>query len=117
MYGARPELRSRRGGNRVVNRRNSMKSKLNRRSGSKRASKSGAATAKVKQAAFNSDRARSEGGHVTLRDVAIAAGVSPMSVSNFINARLGAMRPETRARIQAEIGRLGYRPNAVARNL
>ena len=39
--------------------------------------------------------------HVTLRDVANAAGVSPMSVSNFINARHGQMRPETRARIQA----------------
>jgi DNA-binding LacI/PurR family transcriptional regulator len=67
------------------------------------------------------DRAKSpsEGarGHVTLREVAIAAGVSPMSVSNFINSRRGAMRPETRERIQAEIDRLGYRPNAVARNL
>lgn len=57
------------------------------------------------------------GGHVTLRDVAIAAGVSPMSVSNFINDRRGAMRPETRERIQAEIERLGYRPHTVARNL
>ncbi|MFO1038180.1 MAG: LacI family DNA-binding transcriptional regulator [Geminicoccaceae bacterium] len=55
--------------------------------------------------------------NVTLRDVADAAGVSPMSVSNFINARLGQMRPETRARIQAEIERLGYRPHAAARNL
>ena len=54
---------------------------------------------------------------VTLRDVASAAGVSPMSVSNYINARLGQMRPETRARIQAEIERLGYRPHAAARNL
>ena len=56
-------------------------------------------------------------GHVTLRDVAIAAGVSPMSVSNFINARHGAMRPETRKRIEIEIERLGYRPHTVARNL
>jgi len=75
----------------------------------------------VKQAATKVHRAKSpsEGarGHVTLREVAIAAGVSPMSVSNFINARVGAMRPETRVRIQAEIERLGYRPNAVARNL
>lgn len=55
--------------------------------------------------------------HVTLRDVANAAGVSPMSVSNFINARHGQMRPETRARIQAEIDRLGYRPHVAARNL
>ena len=57
------------------------------------------------------------GAHVTLRDVAIAAGVSPMSVSNFINDRRGAMRQETRDRIQAEIERLGYRPHTVARNL
>ena len=55
--------------------------------------------------------------HVTLRDVAKAAGVSPMSVSNFINARHGQMRPETRARIEAEIERLGYRPHVAARNL
>ena len=57
------------------------------------------------------------GAHVTLRHVAIAAGVSPMSVSNFINDRRGAMRQETRDRIQAEIERLGYRPHTVARNL
>lgn len=55
--------------------------------------------------------------HVTLRDVAKAAGVSPMSVSNYINARHGQMRPETRARIEAEIERLGYRPHVAARNL
>ena len=56
-------------------------------------------------------------GHVTLRDVAEAAGVSPMTVSNFINARHGTMRPETRARIETEIERLGYRPHTMARNL
>jgi LacI family transcriptional regulator len=56
-------------------------------------------------------------GLVTLRDVAIAAGVSPMTVSNFINSRHGAVGAETRARIQAEIERLGYRPHTVARNL
>src|SRR5256885_2634939 len=99
-----------------------MKSRRTRRSGPRPASESGPATMeKVKQVALESDRAKSSSalarGHVTLREVAIAAGVSPMSVSNFINARLGAMRPETRARIQAEIERLGYRPNAVARNL
>jgi LacI family transcriptional regulator len=57
------------------------------------------------------------GGHATLRDVAVAVGVSPMTVSNFINSRPGAVGPETRARIQAEIERLGYRPHTVARNL
>src|SRR4051812_48528749 len=99
-----------------------MKSKLNRQSGSRRSSAPGPANReKENKVAFKSDRAKSPAesarGHVTLREVAIAAGVSPMSVSNFINARNGAMRPETRARIQAEIERLGYRPNAVARNL
>ena len=59
----------------------------------------------------------SGGGHVTLRDVAVAAGVSPMTVSNFINDRRGAMRQETRDRIETEIERLGYRPHTVARNL
>lgn len=99
-----------------------MKSKQNRRSGPKRAPGSDKARTdaarpgalKAKRAATPSEGAR---GHVTLRDVAIAAGVSPMSVSNFINARHGAMRPETRERIQVEIERLGYRPHTVARNL
>ena len=61
-------------------------------------------------------RARAPG-QVTLRDVAAAAGVSPMSVSNFINARHNTMRTETRTRIEAAINRLGYRPHAAARNL
>lgn len=56
-------------------------------------------------------------GHVTLRDVANAAGVSPMTVSNFIHSRHGAVSADTGARIQAEIERLGYRPHTVARNL
>src|SRR5262245_20291147 len=57
-------------------------------------------------------------GRATLRDVASAAGVSPMTVSNFINGRLiGNMRRETQLRIQAEIERLGYRPHTMARNL
>lgn len=57
------------------------------------------------------------GRQVTLRDVAEAAGVSPMSVSNFINDRHNTMRTETRARIEAAINQLGYRPHAAARNL
>ncbi len=54
---------------------------------------------------------------VTLRDVAAAAGVSPMSISNFINDRRDLMRPETAERIAAEILRLGYRPQAMGRGL
>ncbi len=56
-------------------------------------------------------------GRATIRDVAAAAGVSPMTVSNLINERSGTMRAETRKRIEAEIKRLGYRPHAMARGL
>jgi DNA-binding LacI/PurR family transcriptional regulator len=100
-----------------------MKSKQDRRApsapaGKARAKKRGATKATEKARAAQG-KAGQDGnrGHVTLRDVALAAGVSPMSVSNFINARHGAMGPETRERIQAEIERLGYRPHTVARNL
>jgi LacI family transcriptional regulator, galactose operon repressor len=57
------------------------------------------------------------GGRATLRDVADAAGVSPMTVSNLVNGRLDAMRPETRRRIEAQIEKLGYRPHTMARSL
>jgi LacI family transcriptional regulator len=53
----------------------------------------------------------------TLHDVAAAAGVSAMTVSNFINSREGTMSPETRARIEQEILRLSYRPHGTARSL
>ena len=56
-------------------------------------------------------------GTATIRDVARAAGVSPMTVSNLINERSGTMRAETRRRIEAEIERLGYRPHSMARSL
>ncbi len=56
-------------------------------------------------------------GPPTIRDVAEAAGVSPMTVSNLLNERAGTMRPETRQRIEAEIRRLGYRPHSMARSL
>jgi LacI family transcriptional regulator len=49
--------------------------------------------------------------------VALAAGVSAMTVSNLINERAGTMRAETRQRIEAEIQRLGYRPHGMARSL
>src|SRR5215475_14311351 len=60
---------------------------------------------------------RASPGPVTLREVARAAGVSPMTVSNLINEKAGTMRPETRQRIEAEIDRLGYRPHSMARSL
>jgi LacI family transcriptional regulator len=56
-------------------------------------------------------------GGATVRDVALAAGVSAMTVSNLINERAGTMRAETRQRIEAEIKRLGYRPHGMARGL
>nr|WP_272874910.1 LacI family DNA-binding transcriptional regulator [Roseomonas marmotae] len=51
-----------------------------------------------------------------MRDVAEAAGVTPMTVSNVLNGRPGASA-ETRARILREVERLNYRPDANARRL
>lgn len=53
----------------------------------------------------------------TLKDVATAANVSPMTVSNFINGRFSAMGAKTRARIEQIIERLEYRPHTMARSL
>ena len=54
---------------------------------------------------------------VTLRNVAVEAGVSLMTVSNVINNRFELMTPETRARVEEAIRRLSYRPNSAARSL
>jgi DNA-binding LacI/PurR family transcriptional regulator len=54
--------------------------------------------------------------HVTIADVARAANVSRTLVSFVLNGRKD-VAPTTRARIQQAIEELGYRPNAVARNL
>ncbi len=54
---------------------------------------------------------------VTIYQVAREAGVSPSTVSNLLNGRSGRMLPGTRARIEAAISRLGYRPNRAARQL
>ncbi|MBF8188164.1 LacI family DNA-binding transcriptional regulator [Nonomuraea sp. K274] len=54
---------------------------------------------------------------VTIHQVAKAAGVSPSTVSNFLNGRPGRMLPETRARVEEAIRNLGYRPNRAARQL
>lgn len=51
-----------------------------------------------------------------LRDVAAAAGVTPMTVSNVLNGRAGASA-ETRAKVLREVERLNYRPDANARRL
>ncbi len=54
--------------------------------------------------------------HVTIADVARSANVSRALVSFVLNERKD-VAPATRARIQQAIEELGYRPNAVARNL
>jgi LacI family transcriptional regulator len=53
---------------------------------------------------------------VTITVVAGQAGVSAQTVSRVINNRPD-VAPETRARIQEVIDRLGYRPNVLARSL
>lgn len=53
----------------------------------------------------------------TLRDVAEAAGVSSMTVSNVLNHREGRASKATIARVMAAVDRLGYVGNAQARAL
>lgn len=52
----------------------------------------------------------------TLKDVAQRAGVSVRTVSNVVNNYV-YVAEETRAKVQAAIDELGYRPNLLARNL
>jgi LacI family transcriptional regulator len=53
---------------------------------------------------------------VTIEDVARRANVSRQTVSRVLNAK-GELSPTTRARVQAAIAELGYRPNLLARGL
>jgi LacI family transcriptional regulator len=53
---------------------------------------------------------------VTIDDVARAANVSRQTVSRVLNAK-GEIAETTRARVQAVIAELGYRPNLLARSL
>lgn len=53
---------------------------------------------------------------VTIRDVAVAAGVSPTTVSHVLSGN-GRVNPHTRARVNDMVEELGYRPNPVAANL
>ncbi|MEV0742528.1 LacI family DNA-binding transcriptional regulator [Streptomyces sp. NPDC050549] len=53
---------------------------------------------------------------VTIQDVAKAAGVSPMTVSNVINDHPN-VRPSTREKVLEAMARLDYRVNVAARNL
>jgi LacI family transcriptional regulator len=52
----------------------------------------------------------------TLKDVALASGVSPMTVSRVVNAH-PRVSAETRRRVEAVIAELGYVPNRLARGL
>ncbi|GAB3764900.1 LacI family DNA-binding transcriptional regulator [Microlunatus parietis] len=53
---------------------------------------------------------------VTLRDVALDAGVSVRTVSNVVSGTV-RVAPDTRSRVEASLQKLGYRPNVIARNL
>jgi DNA-binding LacI/PurR family transcriptional regulator len=53
---------------------------------------------------------------VIMTDVATAAGVSHVTVSRVLNGT-APVSPATRARVEAALHRLGYRPNAAARAL
>ncbi len=55
-------------------------------------------------------------GRATILDVARAASVSRQTVSNVVNAP-GRVAPETLARVNREIERLGFRPSRAARTL
>ncbi|RUT84103.1 LacI family transcriptional regulator, partial [Mesorhizobium sp. USDA-HM6] len=50
---------------------------------------------------------------VTLREVALAAGVSVATASKALNGQ-GRMTAETRERIRETAQRLGFRPNSLA---
>jgi DNA-binding LacI/PurR family transcriptional regulator len=53
----------------------------------------------------------------TIGDVAREAKVSISTVSNLLNGRANKMTVETRARVEAAITRLGYRPSRAAQSL
>ena len=53
----------------------------------------------------------------TIKDIALAAKVSPMTVSNVINGRAAKASTETIERINTAIAELGYTPNLSARAL
>jgi len=54
--------------------------------------------------------------HVTVIDVARHAGVSKSTVSNVVRGN-AVVAPATRAKVEASVRALGYRPNSVARAL
>jgi LacI family transcriptional regulator, galactose operon repressor len=61
------------------------------------------------------DPSRRKLARATLSDVAKEAGVSVMTVSNFVRSK--PVRLQTRRRVEEAIARLNYRPNVSARSL
>ncbi len=81
---------------------------------------------KAANAAANGDDAGGEGEGVAMRapqrratisDVAREAGTGKTSISRYLNGELSVLSPDLRARIEAAIERLDYRPNQMARGL
>lgn len=60
-------------------------------------------------------KSRRSSSAITIAAVAEHAGVSPMSVSNFLNGR--TVRPKVQAAVTSAIQDLGYVPNSAAREL
>ena len=54
---------------------------------------------------------------ITIREVAQAAKVTMMTVSNVVNDRTDQMSKETREKVKAVIEQLGYKPNHAAKTL
>ena len=54
---------------------------------------------------------------ITIREVAEAAKVTMMTVSNVVNGRTNQMSKETREKVQAVIEQLDYKPNHAAKTL
>src|SRR5262249_11173295 len=54
---------------------------------------------------------------ITMRDVAEHAGVSLMTVSNFLTGRAVPMKKETRDKVAAAVENLNYRPHYSGRSL
>ncbi len=59
---------------------------------------------------------RRKGHAVTIHEVALRAGVSPMTVSRVVN-RCGSVRESTRTRVLQAVKDLGYTPNLAASTL